>query len=283
MTTTHSTDEYWSVEGVSLNQYGWAVKDIGAGLGVPQHRGENSVLAYRPGQLHRAKIVDSRTIPLGMWVTGTQPELDYNSSSVSNAVIWNENWNTLRQLAFKPNSDQVALTRRWSRLVAGTPTIVSATAQAEFIGTLVPTMTSRDRADFVMEFLLADPFFYGDTVELELAITASGTLVNPGDDEAWHENMTVTMVGPGTNMTLYNYTASSSVRYNATLAAGEVLTLDVGEFTAVSSVHGNVVGSISHTGTRQWMSLKRGSNSLHVGAATSTAGTVTVSFKPPYA
>ena len=50
----NSVDEYWSIDGVSLHQFGWSVATVGGSrYDLPPLRGDNVMIAYRPGSVHR--------------------------------------------------------------------------------------------------------------------------------------------------------------------------------------------------------------------------------------
>jgi hypothetical protein len=230
-----SSDEYWMIDGVSLHQYGWSVATVGGSrYDLPPRRGENIQLAYRHGRVHRRKYADSRTIELIMWVTGVDPA---TGNSVDDARLqWNDSWDFLRRLVWKPNGAQVTLTRRWFLTVDGVRTMVASDAQAEIADTMAPTMTGRHRADFTMVLLLADPYFYGDQVVETLGIDQPVTVTNTGYDEAI-STVQVDLRGPLTNPKVTNAITSPNVwfQYNGIVPAGQVLRLDVGAYTATQT------------------------------------------------
>ncbi len=154
----NSTEEYWSIDGVSLSQFGWAVTTVGGSrYDLPTRRGENRVFAYRPGAVHRPKLPDARVIELVMWVTGTDPAT--GAQVADPRLRWNDSWDTLRRLVWKPNGAQVTLTRRWFLTVSGSPTLVTADAQAEVVDSMAPTTTGWPRRPFTLSLLLADSYF----------------------------------------------------------------------------------------------------------------------------
>lgn len=279
----NNTDEYWSIDGVSLHQFGWSVATVGGSrYDLPPRRGDNITLAYMPGQRHRPKLPDSRIINLIMWVTGTDPAT--GNPTGNPRLAWNDNWDTLRRLVWRPNGAQVELTRRWELTVNGTPTIVQASAMAEVHDTMSPTMTGRHRADFTMTLLLADPYFYGTQQEYTIDVDDSVTVNNPGHDIAGYNHCEITFVGPLTDPKLTNTTASPDVwvRFNGTIADGDSVRLDVANFTATSvSDETNHIGKISYSGSKFWTALLPGSNNLAFDASDGT-GSAIVRFRPPY-
>lgn len=279
----NSTDEYWSIDGTSLSQYGWSVATVGGSrYDVPTRRGEDIRLAYRPGELHRNKIPEPRVISLIMWMTGTTPG---TGAAVSDPTLqWNDNWDTLRRLLYKPGGGQVTLTRRWKLTIGGTPTVLAADALAELASALAPKMTGRTRVEFTVDLLLADPFFYGTQETETFALSTPNTVTNVGHDVAGHNNMEIDFVGPLTNPRLTNGTANPDVwvQYTGTVSSGQTLRLSVPNFTAARvSDSANLIAGISHSGTRYWMGLLPGDNLLEL-TASSGSGSAELRYRPPY-
>lgn len=229
-----SSDEYWMIDGVSLHEYGWSVSTIGGSrYDLPPLRGEDIQLAYRPGKVHRPKYPDSRTVELVMWVAGVDPA---TGNQVTDARLrWNDSWDFLRRLVWKPNGGQVTLTRRWFLTVDGVQTLVAADAQAQIADAMAPTMTGRHRADFTMTLLLADPYFYGDQIVQPLGLGSVTTVTNPGNDAAAYTNVQIDLMGPLTNPKVTNTSAAPNVwvQYVGIIPAGQVLRLDIGTYSAV--------------------------------------------------
>jgi hypothetical protein len=289
VTPTSSTDEYWDIDGVSLHQYGWSVTTFGGSrYDLPPRRGDNVTLPYRPGQVPRVKYADARTISLVMWLTGMDPAT--GQMTYDQTLRFNDSWDFLRRLVWKPYNAPVALTRRWNLTIDGTPTLVAATAQAEIADTMAPTMTGRTRADFTMTLSLPDPYFYGAQSETTVGVAENVTITNPGHDVAGYSNFTVDFVGPLTNPRLYAnpvgliWTGTRPgpwVQYTGSIASGAIYRLDVANFLAFNAATGtSVIGGISNAGARHWLTLDPG-DSLVSLAATGT-GHAVLRFQPPY-
>ncbi len=275
----NSTEEYWSIDGVSLSQYGWSVATFGGSrYDLPPRRGDNIRHAYTPGAHHRPKLADSRTINLAMWVTGADPAS--GAASADPRLRFNDSWNFLRKLVWKPAGAQVELTRRWYLTVDGDKTLVTASAMAEVADTMTPTMTGRTRADFVLTLLLADPYFYGPEITTVIDMGESVTITNPGDDTAMHNHLSVAMTNVS-NATLTNSTPTPDVwlQSTGTIGAG-VVTYDVGGFTAISNTGESHIMRVRNGGARHWMALLPGDNALTLSGTGS--GSATVRFRPPY-
>lgn len=302
----HSSDEWWAIDDVSLHQYGWSVATVGGSrYDLPPKRGANLQLTYQRGQLHRPKVADARTVQLIMWVVGFDPATGtdlYHDQTLQ----WNDSWDFLRRLVWRPNGAEVQLTRRWRVTQQGTPTLLRADGHAEVADTMTPTMTGRHRADFQMTLLMADPYFYGsietNTMPANVHASASGgsapvagdssvSVYNLGHDDAI-AGVQVDLTGPLTNPRLTNQTTSPDVwvQFNGNIQAGVTITLDVGAYTAVQPDTGtNYISSIRHSGARHWFGLAPGANLLTLTADTyagvgsgTPAGSATVRHQPPY-
>jgi len=216
-------------------------------------------------------------------MTGTTPATGARVSDPG--LKWSDNWDTLRRLVCPANGAQVTLTRKWRLTVSGTPTVVSATAAAELVGSMAPTMTGRTRSEFVVEFLLADPLFYGtQSTTSGIAIGSPTTITNPGHEVAAHYGVEVDLIGPLTNPRLTNSTPNPDVwvQYTGTISSGVTVRLNVTDFSATRlSDSANVIAGISHSGARHWMGLLPGANSLTL-TASAGSGTATVRYYPPY-
>ena len=274
-------EEYWDVDGTSLHRLGWSIGTL-SGLALPPKRGDDTTFANRPGREYRNKPPDSQTIALPMWVTGSDPATGVQAADPR--LAWNDNWRALQQLVNPPGGGQVSLTRRKKLTVGGVPTVVSATAQAEYTQ-MIPSMTGRTRADFSLEFLLAVPYFFGSQVTTShIEVSTPATINNPGDDIAGWFEFEIDFVGTLVNPKLTNSTPSTDVwvKYGSSISAGDTVTLDVESFTATrESDSENVIGNITHGGKPYWLGLWPGDNTITL-TADSGSGYAIIRYKPPY-
>lgn len=278
---SNSSEEYWEVDGVSLNQYCWAIKTIGGSrLAVPKLRGDNTLFPFRDGRSFRAKNADSRVITLAMWVAGVDPATD--QPRVSNQdVQFNDNWKALQRLFWSPD-EQLTLTRRWWEN-AGTPVLRTATAKCELAGTMDPTMTGRSRADFAVDLLLSDPYFYGPEISANLTTSGTTIVTNPGDIPVW-STINMTLNGELTSPVITNQTAEPDVwmRIN-TAVVDDPINISVGDFTVINTFDdSNLTGSVTHSGFRAWMKLLPGNNTLKLTSTGVGTGDVDLTFQPAY-
>lgn len=290
----NSSEEFWTVDNVSLHQYGWSVTTIGgARYDLPPRRGSNLTLAYRPGQIHRRKLPDQRVITLLMfmvgWKPGTGSAADWiDAAETDQRTQWNDNWDFLRRLVYRAYTSNglVRLGRRWRLTQPEFPTtrtgdiaiqgdpgvpepgsqIMVASAAAEMTGDMAPQMTGRLRAEFQYDFTLADPYFYGPEVLVTLDPDDYVYVWNDGNDTAGHEEMWIDLVGPLTNPVITNHSTDPNhwVKYTGTIPAGKTVRLHIGRYTAqliegVSSTGGtNRIGLVSNSGSRLWLMLLHG-------------------------
>lgn len=284
-----TTAEWWDIDGVPLNKFGWNVETVGGSrYGVPPMRGTDTTYPYVQGQEWRPKTPDSRTVTLAMWVTGVDPDTGVTTND--SLLRWNDSWNYLRRLFWQPDR-QVVLTRRWLLTDDdGNIGIRTASALAQLSNTLDLNMTGRFRGTFQADFLLADPFFYGAETITQVNM-GSEVIHNAGDYAAGQKHFSVQFVGPLITPNLTNITTDPHVQVsiNTTIASGETVTLDMENFTAVSNVElltTTGIGTYSrlvyvkHTGAHQWLGLRRGDNTLVLGGQGS--GHAVVRFQPPY-
>lgn len=288
---SNNTTEYWSIQygsdpAVSLHQYGWSIATVGGGrYALPPRRGANLVMPYRPGSIHVYKQPAERPMTLVMWVTGMDPATGAAPAHGDQRLQWNDSWDTLRRLLWKVSGQMFNLNRRWWLSDDnGTPQLLTATAQAEMVGTMEPTMTGRTRADFAMELLLPDPYFYGSTITSTVNVGVQESVVNSGHDVALNNHLEVDLIGPLTNPRLTNVTADPNVwvQFNGSILSGRTVRLNVGRFTAnqigVSTY--NEIGRISNGGSRHWFGLLPGANLLQLSGT--GAGHAVVRHRPPY-
>lgn len=277
-----SSTERWLINGVSLSQYGWAVKTFGGSpRSLPLMRGDNIGVAYIPGRLFRQKFPDQRVITLLMWAAGIVPTTGKPSSNVT--LQFSDNFRTLQQLFYNP-STPLNITREWYFTQNGTPTLVSATATGQAASDMEPTMTGQGRADFSVDLILNDPYFYGSAVTPSIPYNVATNVTNFGDDAVAYNNFTITLHGPLLYPRLTNSTNSAWLSLNTLISSGDSIVIDVENYTAVRSSDGADMRSIiTHSASRRWFQINTGVNSLILTSSLNTdTGTAGLSFQPPY-
>lgn len=237
----------------------------------------------------RPKYPNARTVTLVMWVAG----IDQTSGNpaVDQRLAWNDNWNAIRKSFWNrgiAGSLQGTLVRQWY-ITQGSPQMITANALAEIAGTMEPTMTGRTRATFSVDLLLSDPYFYGAQQTQTLAYNTPATVTNLGEGvvgESFSSSVcgfTVKLNGPLTSPTLTNSTTGVAVTYGANIASGHFVTLDVLNYTALSDASANNVQFVGHAGSRMWMCLVPGANTLALTSLSGgDTGTCLLTWNPPY-
>jgi hypothetical protein len=290
MPAVSTTDEFWTWNGLNLNMPYWNIATIGGTrFALPTLRGQDMEIAYRSGKQWRAKYPDSRTITLVMWTAG----IDQNTGNpaADQRLAWNNNWQQLRAAFWTrglAGSQQGQLQRKWYITQQGATGIVTATAMAEIAGNMEPTMTGRTRADFSVDLLLSDPYFYGPAQSATIPRNVAQTLNNLGEGivgEGYPSPVnafTLTFNGQLTNPVLTNTTYGVSVSYGGVIPSGQSVVLDLLNFGATSAGV-NVISNVKHSGARIWFGLDNGNNSVLLSTSASTdTGNVVLAWNPPY-
>jgi hypothetical protein len=289
-----TTKEAWIANGISLNKYSWNITTFGDGRTLPIMRGNNIQVAYIPGQIYRPKYPDSRTITLNMWTCGIDPSTGHPAFNTH--LQFSDNVQTLKNIFYNVGGAQFPLTRQWEYTLPvntgvpmGVPTLVSATAMAEVAGNMQLTTQgpNADSGTFSIDLLLADPYFYGPPITEQVNLNTVTTVINTGDDIAAYQNNIVVLYGPLLYPRLTNTTPNPDtwIQLNTAIAGGDSVTFDVSNFIANRTSDGaNLSGSITHSGTKRWMSYNPGVNQLSLSSSnTGDTGYASVSFQPPYA
>lgn len=270
---TITTEEFWDIDGTALNTLAFNIESLNGRSGVPVLRGDNVRIPYRSGAIWREKEPDSRVITLGMWVQGAD-ENGVIPSGAARRRKFNDNLDDLKRLYYV-TWRQLSLTKRW----AMSDGLRTATALAEPVGAMEPSMLGRHGARLVLDFLLADPYFYGFSVASTLALATP--LVINNDGHAIAKKMTVRLNGPLTNPVLTNATNGVSVTYTGVISGGAYVDLDTDVYTALTNLSANVVANVTHNGARAWMQLVPGNNTLTLNASAGS-GNAVLTFRPPY-
>lgn len=274
---TNSTEVYWDVDGTSLQTYCMNVESLSPKWTTPTHRGDDVVIAFQHGALHQRKHLEARTISLGMWVNG------FGSTGAPTALglerQFNANMKALQALFFREFADQITLTKRWKDPATGA--VVSASAKATLVSAFEPEMQGPHAARVSVELRLTDPFFYAPEVLQELT-TAGSTFSVAGDVST--SKIRLVYNGALVNPEIVNSSLvpALSLRVGLGIANGDTVTLEVADFSAArASDSANVVGSVTRSGSRSWLRLRPGSNTLSL-TVSGGSGTVSIFYRPAY-
>lgn len=282
-----SSPTYWSVQQpngqeVSLQNFCQNITTLGGDRLAPAPlRGANLVVPGVVGQTWMPKIVDSRTITLGMWVNGANPDGTIPRSQDAQQAFYS-NFTALRNLLWSPYS-QFLLYKRF--YVNGV--LTTAYAKAQYASGLDPTMNGPSSAAFTVDLLLAEPYFYTapSTINLTTGVGSSdtSTVVIGGDAET--SKIAFTVNGARAHPKVHSNTLDVQWEYTPALNAGDVLSVDVPSFTATTTPSGASTytssGSVLHTGDTNWFVMQPGSNTI-VASSDSGTGLMTMTYREAY-
>ena len=268
-----SPAETWSFNGVALSQPYWNIATLGGSrFALPAWRGSNYQVPYKAGQSQRAKFPDSRTLTLAMWIDGANGSPVDSYPPSDQRLAFNNSLQELREEFFQMNaagSVQGQLQRNWY-LTQGTAKLVTSTAMAEIASAMDLTMNGRLSAAFTVDFLLADPFFYGAQQSVACTGTAT-TITGLGEGIAGLgfpsavNGFTVTLTS---QCTVTN--VSTGVSFTFAGLASFPVTVDVLNETVVDSAGNNWITGLTHAGSRAWMVVQPDSQTISVSAGTAT-------------
>lgn len=256
----------WKFGAIALTTYG-KVTLMDDYLSTPARRGDNQFIPFRHGSVFVKKFYDERTMIFGIAVTA------------ASLTALETLFDTMRQ-KFAPLTEQVLEATMTDATVRQANAIVN--------GALSVTPITSKFARVVVEFSLAKPFFRSDTAyEPVVTIDASPkamVVTNSGTIE--ERDPTITLTGPLTNVVITNSTNGKTLTYTGVIAGGATVTISTnttGEYIAVHSASGNVIGNVTHSGDTALMTFDVGANTLAITSDVATTGTVTISFAPAFA
>lgn len=273
--TTIALPERWTFRGVDLSTYARVIRRVEAD-NLPPLRGDNIVVPAVTGERWARKRAGARRTGLALYVLGQD-----DAGVVTEPTA-------LRQARANLDALYAVLgLRTTGSLVRIMPDGSTRTAAAEVVGIEVAdNPVGGEALGIVVDFELADPWFYGATVVSgPQAIAASPTnfaIAYAGTVES--HRLLLDFLGPIANPRLANLSVDAGGAYYVeclvTVAAGEHLLIDTGLWTAYNDVD-LAIGSIRHSGGFEFMKLLPGSNNLRV-TATSPGGSLTTTFAPAY-
>jgi hypothetical protein len=252
---TNSTDEYWAVDGVSLQTYAYNISSWGGDRQAPPPlRGDNFVLPQAPGATWYPKVPDSRTMSLGMWVEGCNPDGSVPEFG-DRRRLFEDNWSMLRQRLWNPYR-QFSLTKKIR--IPGTDQVIPVTAKAQFAGGLAPQMFGTHMAQFTVDIFLADPFFY--SAPIDVPMNQDFTVIG---DARTHNIGIYLPHGVKVTNNQGDSTGSNDI-WVQNIDDDANLTIDVRKFTAFNAQGAPRTGYVRHSGSSFWMALDPGET--HVAA-----------------
>ena len=254
--------EQWSFHGTDLSIRGkWDVEEVLEGIGIPPYRGSDLGVPYQHGKRWIKKRFDRRKVVLSMWIKGANRErLDQHIDEFLKGI----------------GIPGIHLLRR----VMKNGEIRE--AQGELCAPIHFARKGPGYTKFALEIELADPFFYGTTLQVDSRSIASPTLewthTNPGSAPC--SDLIIKFQGPLANPILRHKGSGIWVQFMGVIASGETVVLDTGSFTCTKAGD-NLISALYHGGDSHWMSLDAGMNELKLETGTS-GGSVTIEYYPPY-
>lgn len=248
------------VQRADLSLFLEVAEGLGSGASV---RGGSVLVPGLPGRRDRNRIQDVLNLELQGWIKA--PTL----------LAYRNDVQYLNEL-FRPSRGPVTLQ---ATLEDGTVVTIPARAEFPFGWGSEPGATRR--VSIGLE-ATDPPYWRGvEVVDSARAISASPTdfvLANPGTERT-HE-IVLEITGPITNPRILNQTNGVYVELLVSVLTGTTAIIDGLAFTALRGAI-NDIGSIRHSGARQWLLLEPGNNSIRV-TRTAGTGTLTTRFRPVY-
>lgn len=273
--TTLGFPETWRFKGVDLSSYAVLVQKVDGVDDLPPLRGQNTLIPSILGRRHAGKRFDEKRLTLALFV-----------NSLNTAGTVTEPTNTRQARANLDALYAVFGDHTPGALVRVMPDASERTAIAEVVSVGdIDNDYGGEALGIVVDFLLADPHFYGAAITETQAISGSPTnfsITHPGT-VATHRPV-LTFTGPISNPRLANLTLDSGglfyVEALVTVGSGKLLVIDCDHWTALNDGV-NAIGSVRHSGAFEFFRLVPGVNSLRV-ASTSPGGSLSLVYAPPY-
>jgi len=274
-----STATYWDINGVPLQTYAYNITTWGGDLQAPPPlRGDDLTIPYRPGQVLQSRRPDGRSISFNMWVVGATLDGNVPGNATMRAEF-EKNFSMLRNL-FWNQGKPVTVTKRWQDYDTGL--LQTASARAIFSSGISPTMHGSLRASFSVELYLADPFFYGPEVTVTFPSSASSAAVPTVKGDYETTQILVDVQGTRNNFRLTNSSEGVYVNVNQSLASGQIIRLDIDNWTArknPATDNTSVISSVTNLGHPFWFVLRPGPQSLTLTSSSGSAG-ATLKYRP---
>jgi len=210
---------------------------------------------------------------LAMWAKGS--DADGVIPGAGARAQFRQNLESLKTM-FGVIERELVLTRRIQTLAS----LLVQTGKGECVGTIEPNMKGNTLGAFVVDLLMADPFWYGAPVVSAVPL-AGATVTNVGTTAA--RKMVIRLNGPLTNPQLVNQSSSpvTAVSYVGSITGGNWVDLDTNNYTARDQTGASVIGNVTHSGDRSWMLLLPGVNAMLLNATAGT-GNASLTYSPTY-
>lgn len=258
-------------DGTDLSTFAVMQVRTSGGDSHPALRGENPPWAGLPGSQPLEQLPASRIVSLNMYVHGMNPD-----GTVSGA----------ENLRARLNLDalQAVLARGGNRqLIRVMPDGTGRQAYAKVWSVQeIDGRQLRSLYALKVDFYLADPYFYSNTVAAGPVALDAGVvnfaITHPGSVRGHH--VLFDIAGPVTNPRITNVTTGTWVQFTGAVPNQQRLYIDAEHFSAFLA-GANVVGAISHDGGVPFMWLNPGVNTFSV-TSSAFGGTISAAFSPPF-
>ena len=279
MSTT--TTEYWSVidrsgEDIPLQTLAMNIQSWGdtrqAVMGL---RGSDVTIPWVPGDRRTTKVPASRVITLGMWVRGCDEDGDI--PEIGQRSEFTANWQRIRELLFYRGEPFTLVKRFYDQ----SNTLRAVKGTAEFSSGLEPGMIGTSAAKFTVDLNFADPFFYGDSVDVDFDSTVSAGTVNTTVLGDWYARRISVDAAAGSSGCTTPSVSVETLTPNIMMSIPKIIFDDetiVFENTSQLARVNSVLTSalVAHSGSRDWLRLNPGDCTINFSAAEgSWAGTLT--------
>jgi hypothetical protein len=247
--------------GVSFAAMGFEVEDLSGFYNLPPKRGDDPVVPLREGRISVPKFYDQRILSVGLWLA-------------------EENRTDFMALV---DQLKVVLAGGAKTLVKVMPDGTQRIASAEVLSRLDAKRIGVAGARMVVDFAMADPFFYAPS-QVEITALADDDpkefpITNPGT--APSRKAVIVFENGLESPKLTNTINGVWVQYLGTVGAEETVEIDCGAFTALWGEL-SVISSVSHDGDPAFMLLEAGENAMSFEPGMNVGGSLTVRFYPPY-
>lgn len=284
MPTLLTTSEYWSVTDaagvdIPLSTPAWNLATWGEDRQAPpEYRGDNIVIPFIPGESYVPKVANSQVKQLYGWVIG-ESDTGVAVSSSQKKQRMHDNWAKVRALFARQG--QFTITKRW---VDSTGVMRTATALAEFMGGLKPTPFGPSGLRFTVDIKLADPYFYGPSVNIAFN-TGTGTY-NPtilGDVSTRKISIAATIGGSAVTNPRIDVSTTNPACYwylSRVMGGATTFTVDFDDQIALATAV-NLAPNVIHSGFVEWLEINPGAATIvFSSSANSWSGTLT--YVPTY-
>lgn len=271
----NNTETYWEADGVSLHTYAKTIATL-SGLGPPKFRGENDIVPTKPGERFVAKTPDANILTLAMNLRGIAEHATAIDGAPTKAQ-YQSNWNDLIRTLWLPSAlgRELVLTKRFY----DGGVLKTASALAEFVGGLSPTMIGQRAGRCTVDLKLADPYFYSTSYISTPIVNGNQNITVEGN--APTHAILVTINGSRTNTKIRNNTLGVEFTHPLAFSAGQNVIVGVKDFSAIATQGGPAYdssASVIHAGAPQWLILQPGVNQINVSSSSGT-GVVTLQYK----